>query len=217
MLMLALPLLALAACGGGGKAADEDAVKANVQRFFASDPRGCDLETARMVRNTQDVATTAAAVESCKKRERQRQAGQTTVSPFAPTTGAGVSAVSVAGDTATAKAKLQGGDLDGQVLQVTLVKQGDVWKIDRIDGLRLDDRVRATYDKAFTDSIRTILQGKVPDAKLDETLSCIQTRFAQAVPNDRLADQYEGKLAPGTLSKAGEQAAQACLSATATS
>jgi hypothetical protein len=215
--MLALPLLALAACGGGGGAADQDAVKANVQRFFASDPRGCDLETARMVRNTQDVATTAEAVASCKKRERQRQAGQTTASPFAPTTGAAVSAVSVDGDKATAKAKLQGGELAGQVLQVTLVRQGDVWKIDRIDGLRLDGQVRATYDKAFTDSIRKVLQGKVPGSKLDETLSCIRSRFTQAVPNERLADQYEGKLPPGTLSKAGEQAAQACLSATATS
>ena len=37
------------------------------------------------------------------------------------------------------------------------------------------------------------------------------TRFAASVPNERLADQYEGKLAPGTLSKAGEEAAQACL------
>jgi hypothetical protein len=208
-LLALLPLLVLAACGGGGE--DAKAVKANVERFFASDPRGCTLETERMVRNTQDSATTDEAIASCRRREQQRQSGGDAGTPFAPSRRAAVSAVSVDGPKATAKATLQGGDLDGQKLDVGLVKQGDVWKIDRIDGLRIDARLRAKYDSAFAPNVRTALKGKIPDDQVEATVGCIVQRFAGSVPNDRLADQYEGKLAPGTLSKAGEEAAQACL------
>jgi hypothetical protein len=202
-------LLGLAACGGGGE--DAKAVKANVQRFFATDPRGCTLETERMVRNTQDSATTDAAIASCRRREQQRQAGGDSGTPFAPSRGAEVADVSVDGAKATAKATLQGGDLAGQKLDVGLVKQSDVWKIDRIDGLRIDARLRAKYDSAFGPNVRNALKGKLPDDKVEAMVSCIMQRFAVSVPNERLADQYEGKLAPGTLSKAGEEAAQACL------
>ena len=208
-LLALVGLLALAACGGGGE--DAKAVKANVERFFASDPRGCTVETQRMVRNTQDSATTDEAIASCRRREQQRQSGRQAGTPFAPSRGAAVSEVSIDGAKATAKAKLQGGDLDGQKLDVGLVKQNDVWKIDRIDGLRIDARLRAKYDSAFGPNVRTALKGKIPDDQVEATVGCIVRRFAASVPNDRLADQYEGKLAPGTLSKAGEEAAQACL------
>jgi hypothetical protein len=202
-------LLALAACGGGGE--DAKAVKANVERFFASDPRGCTLETDRMVRNTQDSATTDEAIASCRRREQQRQSGGDAGTPFAPSRGAAVSDVSVEGAKATAKAALQGGDLDGQKLDVGLVQQNDVWKIDRIDGLAIDARLRAKYDSAFGPNVRIALKGKIPDDQVETTVACIMQRFTTSVPNERLADQYEGKLAPGTLSKAGEEAAQACL------
>jgi hypothetical protein len=208
-LLALIVLIAIAACGGGGE--DEKAIKANVERFFAVDPRGCVLETERMVRNTQDAADTGEAIASCRRREQQRQAGNEPVSPFAPTRGAAVSGIEVGGDRASATATLQGGDLDGQKLDVGLVKQGDVWKIDRIDGLRIDARLRAKYDSAFAPNVRTALKGKIPDDQVEATVGCIVQRFAGSVPNDRLADQYEGKLAPGTLSKAGEEAAQACL------
>ena len=202
-------LLGLAACGGGGE--DEKAVKANVERFFASDPRGCTLETEQMVRNTQDSATTGEAIASCRRREQQRRQGGDTGTPFAPSRGAAVSDVSIDGAKATAKATLQGGDLDRQKLDVGLVKQHDVWKIDRIDGLRIDARLRAKYDSAFGPNVRNALKGKIADDRVEAAVACIMQRFAASVPNERLAAQYEGKLAPGTLSKAGEEAAQACL------
>jgi hypothetical protein len=208
-MVLALPLAVLAACGGGGE--DEKAIEANVERFFAVDPRGCVLETDRMVRNTQDSADTSEAILSCRRREQQRKAGSEPVSPFAPARGAAVSGVEVDGAKASAQATLQGGDLDGQKLDVGLVKQRDEWKIDRIDGLRIDVRLRAKYDAAFAPNVRQALQGTVPSDRVETTLTCILERFTKAVPNERLADQYEGKLAPGTLSKAGEEAAQACL------
>jgi hypothetical protein len=206
---LASVLLGLAACGGGGE--DAKAVKASVERFFAVDPAGCTLETERMVRNTQDSATTAEAIASCRRREQQRQSGDAAGTPFAPSRGAAVSGVSVDGAKATAKATLQGGDLDGQKLDVGLVNQSDVWKIDRIDGLTIDARLRAKYDSAFEPNVRAALKGKIPDEQVEATVACIMRRFAASVPNERLADQYEGKLAPGTLSKAGEEDAQACL------
>jgi hypothetical protein len=208
-LLALIVLIAIAACGGGGE--DEKAIKANVERFFAVDPRGCVLETERMVRNTQDAADTGEAIASCRRREQQRQAGNEPVSPFAPTRGAAVSGIEVGGDRASATATLQGGDLDGQKLDVGLVKERGQWKIDRIDGLRIDLRLRAKYDAAFAPNVRKALEGSVPADQIEATLTCILARFAQAVPNERLADQYEGNLAPGTLSKAGEEAAQACL------
>jgi hypothetical protein len=202
-------LVGLTACGGGGE--DAKAVKATVERFFASDPRGCTLETERMVRNTQDSATTDEAIASCRRREQQRQSGADAGTPFAPSRGAAVSDVSVDGAKATAKATLQGGDLNGQKLDVGLVKQNDVWKIDRIDGLTIDARLRTKYDSAFGPNVRNALKGRISEDRVQAAVTCIMRRFAASVPNERLADQYEGKLAPGTLSKAGEEAAQACL------
>jgi hypothetical protein len=208
-LWLVVVLLGVAACGGGGE--DAKAVKANVERFFATDPAGCTLETERMVRNTQDSATTGEAIASCRRREQQRQSGGDAGTPFAPSRGAAVSDVSVDGANATANATLKGGDLNGQKLDVGLVKQNDVWKIDRIDGLTIDARLRAKYDSAFGPNVRNALKGKIAGERVEAAVTCIMQRFAAAVPNERLAEQYEGKLAPGTLSKAGEEAAQACL------
>ena len=164
-----------------------------------------------MVRNTQDAADTGEAIASCHRRELQRQAGKEPTSPFAPPRSASVSGVEVDGAKASATATLQGGDLDGQKLDVGLVKERDEWKIDRIDGLRIDSRLRAKYDAAFAPNVRKALARRIPADQVEATLTCIITRFAQSVPNERLADQYEGKLAPGTLNRAGEEAAQACL------
>jgi hypothetical protein len=52
--LLAIALLAAAAagCGASGSTDDEDAVRKAVELFFArKEPRGCDVQTDRFVRN----------------------------------------------------------------------------------------------------------------------------------------------------------------------
>jgi hypothetical protein len=121
--------------------------------------------------------------------------------PFAPSRGAAVSDVKVDGAKASATAALQGGDLDGQKLAVGLVEQGDVWKIDRIDGLQ-DRRAPAREVRlGVRADVRTALKAGSPTTGSRRRRVHHAALRHRAVPNDRLADQYEGKLPPGTLSK----------------
>lgn len=119
--ILILSALALTACGssGGDEGEIEEAIEASAT---ANDPADCKkLNTQQFMEQTTQESGEA-AVKSCEEEAREEE-GAKSVS---------VSAVEVDGSDATADAALSGGNLDGQALELALVKDGDQWKLDEV-------------------------------------------------------------------------------------
>ncbi|HEY0391444.1 MAG TPA: hypothetical protein VGC63_07035 [Solirubrobacterales bacterium] len=119
--ILIFSTLAFAACGGGG---DETGTVEEVIETSATttDPADCKkLETQQFIEQISQESG-AAAVKECEE-EAENQEGSKSVS---------VTNVAVKGSSATAEAALKGGSLDGQTVEVELVKDGDQWKMDEV-------------------------------------------------------------------------------------
>jgi DcrB-like protein len=203
--------LALAGCGdsGGG---DEDDVKESAELFFAKkEPRGCDVQTDRFLKNSEDEADLGTARRNCRKDEAEGPSKELSDVGLEPTRGAEVSDIAIDGGKATAKATQQGGDLDGQVIDVTLVKHASRWKIDRLDGLEINDALRQKIDGALGRFLGQSFRDNVRADRVQPVTDCVLARGRQSFPNERLAARFEGQLPPGTLSKAFEEAARGCL------
>jgi hypothetical protein len=137
--------LGLAACGGdddnGGGSADEDGITKAIEVSAASgDPTACtQYQTQNFVEQTND-GTGQAAIQSCEKDAADSVADAVDVSD-----------IEVDGGNATAKAAVTGSIFDGQTLDIALVKEGDVWKLDRFTGFEEFDKAKivAAFKEEF--------------------------------------------------------------------
>lgn len=160
-LCLALAALALPACGGGKS--DEDQISdAIVQTVTTTSKENCtDLQTQRFDEQV-TFESGADAVKSCSDPDSNE-----------PADSAQVSNVQVDGDAATADVAIKGSTFDGQTVKVSLVKQGDQWKLDHID-----DFVNFDQQK-FADSFaKSATEGKNPLTQAQA--SCVASGFANA-------------------------------------
>lgn len=119
--LLVLSALALAACGGGSDESSQ--VEETIEKSVTStDPTDCTkLQTQGFLEQVSQESG-AGAVKNCEE-EAEKEEGAESVT---------VSSVEVSGSDATAEATLEGGSLDGQTLEVALVKEGDQWKLDEV-------------------------------------------------------------------------------------
>jgi hypothetical protein len=162
-LALAVAAVGLAGCGGSNRGSGESgAVAAAIKRASATtDPADCTrLETQRFL-DQAELANGQAAVKSCRDDARDGSGNPRATN---------VSNVTVAGGTAHARAAFQGGDLDGQVLNLRLVKQDGRWKLDHMDSIAGFDRTR------FLRATRSSLQ-RPPQALPQDAVGCIVGRF----------------------------------------
>jgi ABC-type glycerol-3-phosphate transport system substrate-binding protein len=116
-----LAALSLAACGSGGDESGEveEAIETSAT---TTDPADCKrLETQRFMEQTSGESGKA-ALQECEE-EAEKDKGAESVK---------VSSVEVDGAKATGDAALQGGTLDGQTVEVALVKDGEQWKLDEV-------------------------------------------------------------------------------------
>jgi ABC-type glycerol-3-phosphate transport system substrate-binding protein len=118
--LLIVSALALAACGGGD---DEGEVEEVVEvSATTTDPADCKgLQTQEFMEQISRESGVA-AVEACEE-EAKNEEGADAVE---------VSAIEVDGSDATAEAALEGGALDGQTVEVALIKDGDQWKMNEV-------------------------------------------------------------------------------------
>ena len=119
--ILILSALALAACGSssGDEGEVEEAIEASAT---STDPADCKkLNTQEFMEQTTQESG-GAAVKQCEEEAKDGE-GAKSVS---------VSNVEVDGSDATAEAALSGGNLDGQTLEVALVKDGTQWKLSEV-------------------------------------------------------------------------------------
>ena len=129
MICLALPLI-LAACGDddddGGGGGDEDAITQAVEASATStDPADCSkYQTETFASQLELTFDDQTGIESCEENADD---------PAGDPDSVDVADVAVDGDTATASATFNGGAFDGTVFSVSLVKEGDQWKLDSLD------------------------------------------------------------------------------------
>jgi hypothetical protein len=169
--MLASLVAVLVACGGSGSnggngdqsSGDESAaVTAAIKEAATStDPAACTrLETQRFMEQNALVKGPT-AVQRCRQ-----QAPDAADNPHTTD----VSSVKVDGDVATAQAAFEGGNLDGQAIDLRLVKQQGRWKLDHIDDFAKFDR------KRFLTSLTASL-ARPPSSQAPDTVKCIVGRL----------------------------------------
>jgi hypothetical protein len=115
--------LFLAACGGG-ESEEDKIVSAIETSATTNDPSAC-TEFATESFNEQITGEEGkAALKECEKNAEEEESAES----------ADVSNVAVDGSTATADVALAGGGFAGQTLAVSLVEEGDQWKMDEVTG-----------------------------------------------------------------------------------
>jgi hypothetical protein len=136
--LLILPLvvivaaLGLAACGGGGgssssgSSGDESAIEEAIETSASSsDPSKCtEIQTAEF-NESESGETGAAALKTCEKEAEAEED---------PAESASVSNVSINGESATAEAEVTGSALNGQAVELELVKEEGDWKLNKFLG-----------------------------------------------------------------------------------
>jgi hypothetical protein len=134
--LLILPLvvivaaLGLAACGGGssssGSGGDESAIEETIETSAtSSEPSKCTETQTAEFNETESGETGAAALKTCEKEAEEEQAPAESVS---------VSNISINGETATAEAEVTGSALNGQSVELELVKEEEAWKLNKFLG-----------------------------------------------------------------------------------
>jgi hypothetical protein len=116
--------LAIVACGGGGGNDNSSQITNVIQSSATStDPADCTkLETQQFVEQT-ELASGQAALQQC-----QKSAADTSDNPSS----VDVTDVKSSGNTGSANITFHGGSFDGSTLSVSLTKDGDQWKLDKI-------------------------------------------------------------------------------------
>jgi spermidine/putrescine-binding protein len=186
--ILILSALALTACGssGGEDGEIEEVIETSAT---TTNPADCKkLNTQQFMEQTTQESGNA-AVKECEEEAKQGE-GAKSVS---------VSAVEVEGSGATAEAALSGGNLDGQTLEVALVKDGDQWKMNEVVEFTKFDQAKLV---------------KGLEASLSEASSEVDPKFAscviEAFKQDSQAEVEE--LLFGNSPKALEEVFEACSS-----
>jgi hypothetical protein len=161
--LLALAVLAVTACGGGGSSAEDEVTEVIEQAATTKDPSNCtELQTLRFTeQNTGEKGK--AAIKSCEESAKEEEQAEE----------AKVSNVSVNGEKATAEAEFIGGSLGSQTLAIALVEEGGDWKLDQIEGFANYDgkALEETFLKRFEES---------PEGLTKQQYTCIAEGIGKA-------------------------------------
>jgi hypothetical protein len=174
LVVLAIPLT-ITACGGddddgGGGGGDQDEITAAIETAkTGTDPGKCTTVMTQQFVEQVTFETGPTAVDLCREG----------TAPATPADSVDVANIEVDGDTATAEVAVTGGGrLDGQTIVVSLVKEGDQWKLDRLDEFIEFDQA------AFADAVVE----EASDAGAPrETLDCIREAIDTAGPEQSQA------------------------------
>jgi hypothetical protein len=180
--VLIVSALALVACGSSGDETSEveEVIEASAT---TTDPADCEkLQTQQFMEQISRESGDA-AVESCEDDARNDQGVD----------GATVSAVEVGDSDATAEAVLTGGGLDGQTVEVALIKDGDQWKMDEIvrftdfdqthlvDGLERElsdtDKSEAKFASCFVEAFRQASEAEVEELAFGKSPQALEEVF----------------------------------------
>lgn len=186
--VLILSAFALTACGssGGEDGEIEEAIETSAT---TTNPADCKkLNTLKFMEQTTQESGSA-ALKSCEAEAKEEEGAKSVV----------VSAVEVDGSDATAEVALSGGSLDGQTLELGLVKDGDQWKLNEVVKFTKFDQAK------LAESLETGLSEA--SSEVDPKLSsCIIEAFKQGSQGE------VEELLFSSSSKALEEVFEACAS-----
>lgn len=167
--LMALAPVALAACGSSDSStssADESEISnAITQAATSGEASACtEFQTQKFTEQTSG-GTGAAAVKSCEKDAANSASDSVEVTN-----------TKVDGDTATVEAAFTGGFIDGQTLEISMVKDGDQWKVDQLTGFAEFNR-----DQFITSALGVITEQTSTDPSAPAGLTdCLQKQFDNA-------------------------------------
>jgi hypothetical protein len=186
LLFLSLVLiaaLALAACGGGGSSTssgDEEGAIAEAieQSATSNDPSKCtELQTEKF--NEQEKGTSGdEATEICEEETEGNES---------PAKSVDVSKVKVKGEKATAEAAIGGSALNGQTVEIELVKEDGDWKLNQF----------LQFTKFNAKDLGAALEEEFEEAEEDvspELAKCISAGVGKLSQKEAEAVAFEGKL-----------------------
>lgn len=161
--LLLAPVL-IGACGGADPQAEIGAAIAAAAT--STDPADCTrLETQSFVEQT-EFTTGPAAVRACRADASDASTDPDSVDVYR---------VEVDGDSATARARFDGGSFDSQTLVIDVVDDRGQWKVDRIAGIV--DFDTGAYASAF---VRTATGGS--GALRADQAACVADRIRSSRP-----------------------------------
>jgi hypothetical protein len=169
--------LFLAACGGG-ESEEDKVVSAIETSATSSDPSAC-TEFATENFNEQITGQKGeAAVKECEKDAEEEETSES----------ADVSNVEVEGSTATADVALTGGSFGGQTLAVSLVKEGDQWKVNEVTGFAELNRPKLveSLEKNFSET------NQVPKAIVACIVEGVEQSSQQEIEKLFFSGSFEG-------------------------
>ena len=169
--LLIVSALAFAACGSSDN--DESQIEdAVVTSATSTDPAVCKkLATQQFMEQTTQ-SEGSKAVKACEEEASNDEGADT----------ATVANIEVVGSQASADVALSGGGFDGQEVEVTLVKEGDQWKLDEVAAFVKFDEAKMieTLEKGFAKPSNKASKGvascviksfeEAPQAKFEEAL-----------------------------------------------
>jgi hypothetical protein len=162
LLLVFVLALALSACGGSsGGSGDESQIEEAIETSATStNPKAACTEFSTQQFMEQSTSTEgAAAVKQCEENAKEEQGAESV----------DISEVEVEGSEATADVALTGGSLDGQGLEIALVKEGSDWKLNELVGFTELDAA------ALAGALGTSLKEEGGEAA--ELAPCIEEKF----------------------------------------
>jgi hypothetical protein len=182
LICLSIAVFALAACGSSGDETSEveDVI---VTSATTTDPADCEKLQTQQFMEQISRENDDAAVESCEADAKDDEGVD----------GATVSAIDVNGSNATAEAALTGGGLDGQTVEVALVKDGDQWKMDEVieftdfdhahlvEGLEKElsdtDKSEAKFASCFVEAFKGASEAEVEELVFGKSPQALEEVF----------------------------------------
>jgi hypothetical protein len=177
----------VAGCGGAGDIAEDEIRKVIERAVRSNDPSDCRTLQTQDFREQTTGERGQEALRECQEEIREDDPGAAVR----------IAKVSVDGDTADARFRGTGGQIDGQELGVELVEVEGRWKLDRIADA---DISRPEYDRALR---KDLTSGR--DALTSSVADCVLRRFS------RISDsEIERAIVAGDYSQA-RRIGVACL------
>ncbi|HEX5983681.1 MAG TPA: hypothetical protein VFY69_05675 [Solirubrobacterales bacterium] len=160
-----VPVLALAACGGGGDGGEEDEIVETIETSaLSTDPADCsEAATLRFLEQT-NFREGKAALQRCEADAKRGDSGNVEAVE--------VSNVEVEGSEATADVAFEGGTFDGQTFSVVVVEEEGAWKMGEITGFAEFDQAR--FAEAVEEQVTADAEGMDP-----QVLFCIGETFRE--------------------------------------